>query len=428
MGAPVLGSFRVCGIAAALVLAHALAASLSGAASANPWTFSASAGVRTSFDSNVLLQDFGDQAKREAWVNSLTALFALTYQPTPQMKALVSYAPEATFFDGQSTEDHFIHRAALNLSGQSGDTAWEWLNSVTRIDGDNLGPRFTLDGGTRAAQIPAIGGVPIRDRRDAAIFRNSFKLTQTFGEVFVRPVAAFYHHNFMTGQRAPVGDFLGYQNYIDRQDLGGGFDVGFQAWSGTWLVAGFRAGEQKQDDLLDVSSPYGNHYYRVLMGVEGTPVPWLKLNLLAGPDFRDFNSGTPSGFDANKAYTFIDATATLTLTKADSVTLGMKRHLQPSYASLSVYEDIVYEGTYRHQFDPRLTAAAGFKAYNAKWRPPVQRDEWVFTPSFSLTYTHRANLTAELAYSYDWAKSDIPNTEGREYTRHLVGLGLKYTF
>lgn len=379
----------------------------------------------------MLLQDFGDQADREAWVNSMAAQFSVIYQPNPLFKALLSYSPEFNFYEGESTENHTTHRAMLNLSGRGENLTWELLNSVTRIDGDDVGPSFTLNGGTVAAEIPAIGGVPIRDRRDAAIFKNSFKLTRTFGQGFVRPVASFYHHNFMTGHHRRDGSepgYLGYENYIDRQDYSGGFDLGYEAWTGTWLVAGFRAGHQKQYELFGVPCRYTNTYYRFLAGIEGSPVEWLKLNVLAGPDFRDYDRTPPAGYDADKVYTFIDATATIAPTKADSVSLGVKRYMQPSFTSHCVYEDIVYEINYRHQIDSRFTVGAGFKAYGAEWRPPIIRKDWVFTPSLSLSYTHSARLSADLTYSYDWAESRIPNTDGREFTRHLVWLGVKYAF
>jgi hypothetical protein len=431
--------FQMGGLITTLMLPQALHAGSppSGPApgpSASPWTFASAVSAKTGYDGNVLLQDVGDQAGRESWVNSVGALVSATYQPNPLFKALISYAPDFTIYAGESTENHVTHRGMLNLSGGSDDITWESLNSVMRIDGDDQGPRFTLNDGTEAAEaaeIPAIGGVPIRDRRDAAIFRNSFKLTRTFGKGFVRPLASFYHHNFMTEQHRRDGSepgFLGYENYVDRQEINGGFDIGYEAWTQTWLIAGVRVGHQKQYELLGKSSPYGNDYYRILAGVEGTPVEWLKLNVLAGPDFRDFEDATPNGFNSDSNYYFIDATATIMPTKVDTISLSAKRFLQPSYTSHSMYEDIVYEATYKRQFDKRFAAGVGFKAYHADWRPPTPRDEWIFTPSLSLGYTHSAKLSAELAYSYDWAYSQVPGTTTREYTRHLMWLGLKHVF
>lgn len=445
MSPPRSASFRIefpglrAGSAALLMLAPQLllagvpsvpSAPLVPVPASGPWTFTAGVAGRTGYDSNVLLQDFGDQAEREAWVSSLSAQLALTYQPNPLFKMMASYAPEGVFYEGQSDENHVTHRGALNFSGKSGDTAWEWLNGVVRIDGSSLGPRFTLNHGTQAAQIPAAGGVPIRDRRDAAIYKNSFRLTQTFGQAFVRPSVSFYHHNFMTERHlSSEPGFLGYENYVDRQEIGGGLDLGYEAWSGTWLVGGLRAGHQKHyENQYGRPSPYSNSYFRILGGIEGAPATWLKLNVLAGPDFRDFDEPTPPGFERDKVYLFIDASATITPTVADAVTLQVKRYMQPSFTSHCLYEDIVYEAGYRHRFDSRFSAGAGFKAYRAEFRPPASRNDWIYTPSLALEYSHGSKFVAELAYSYDWAESGIPHTEGREFSRHLVWLGLKHSF
>jgi hypothetical protein len=424
------------GIVAALLLPQTLSAgspspSTVTAPSASPWSVATSAGIKTGYDDNVLLQDFGDQANRESWFNTLGARISATYQSSPSFKALISYAPDFTIYEGEPRENHTTHRGMLNLSGGGGDLTWEMLNSVTRIDGDNLGPTYTLNGGTLPAEIPVIGAMAVRDRRDAAIYRNSFKLAKTCGRMFVRPVASFYHHNFMTEQHRRDGSepgFLGYENYVDRREISGGMDMGYEAWNQTWLVAGVRVGHQKQYQLLGQSSPFSNDYHRILAGIEGSPVEWLKLNVLAGPDFRDYDNTTPAGFDADQNYVFFDATASITPTKVDTITLGAKRFMQTAFVGISLYEDIVYEATWCRQLAQRFALTSGFKAYHADWRPPVIRDEWMFTPSLSLGYTHSPELSAELAYSYDWTYSQIPNTTAREFTRHLVSVGLKYAF
>ena len=107
--------FRACCAAAAVLLPQAALAGPAAAPPASPavdpWSVATTAGAKTGYDSNVLLQDFGDQAERAAWVNSLTAQFAVTYQPNPLFKAILSYAPEFTFYEGETTENHLTHVA-----------------------------------------------------------------------------------------------------------------------------------------------------------------------------------------------------------------------------------------------------------------------------------------------------------------------------
>jgi hypothetical protein len=248
------------GIAAALLLPQTLSAgspspSTVTAPAASPWSVATSAGIKTGYDDNVLLQDFGDQANRESWVNALGARLSANYQSSPLFKVLISYAPDFTIYEGESTENQATHRGMLNLSGSGADLKWEMLNSVTRINGDNLGPTYTLNGGTLPAEIPIIGGM----------------------------------------------------------------DMGYEAWNKTWLVAGVRVGHQKQYQLLGESSPFSNDYCRNLANIEGSPVEWLKLNVLAEPDFRDYDNTTPAGFNADQNYVFFDAAATITPTKVDAI-------------------------------------------------------------------------------------------------------------
>jgi hypothetical protein len=150
--------------------------------------------------------------------------------------------------------------------------------------------------------------------------------------------------------------------------------------------------------------------------------------VLAGPDLRDYGSSTPPGFDGGELLWFIDASVSLMPTKLDAVTLSAKRFQQPAFSSHCVYEDIQYDLSYRRKFNDQWSAGAGFKVYVGDWQAPILREDWIFTPSVSLAYTHGPHLSAELGYSYDWADSQVPDTAGREFTRHLVSLGLKYTF
>ena len=62
------------------------------------------------------------------------------------------------------------------------------------------------------------------------------------------------------------------------------------------------------------------------------------------------------------------------------------------------------------------------------WLAPVSREDWIYTVSASVGYTFHRHWNAELGYSYDWVDSRVDNTEGREFTRHLVALGVRYNF
>ena len=59
---------------------------------------------------------------------------------------------------------------------------------------------------------------------------------------------------------------------------------------------------------------------------------------------------------------------------------------------------------------------------------PVNRGEWWLGPSAQVAYAINKHFTAEAAYGYDRVTSDVPNTEGRESQRHIVSVGVRYTF
>ena len=392
------------------------------AAEESPWKFSASLSVKETFDDNVFLQDKSDLARKNSMVSSFTPTLTLGFQKTPAFKATLSYAPEVVYYHSYASEDYVAHRANLSLSGKSGDTAWELSSAIVGIDGNDRGVTFlTAQGG----DIPAIGGVPLRDRRTAIIYRNGVKLTQTLGKWFVRPVFTSYVHDFKTQQSSVTG----YENYIDRYDVNGGLDVGFEVRKKTWVTLGYRYGYQHQGDKLNVPSPYSSYYHRILAGVEGTPTSWLKLSVQAGPDLRDFTSGDlPASFQKSDLLWYVDASAALTLGKHDTVTLLLTRYEQPSYASQSVYEDVVYSIGWKHQFNDKLAATLGMKIYEGNWQRPALRDDWIYTPSAGVSYAFNKHFSVDLAYSYDAVRSEVPNTSGREFTRNLVSLGGKYSF
>lgn len=394
--------------------------------------------VKETYDNNVFLQDTDPgvagalPAKKDSWITTFSPRLALDYKPSDRFGVATSYALDMAIFHNAHSEDYFAHRFGLTLSGKAEDVVWEQANSFTLIDGNHLGPFYAAP-----QETPAVGGIPIRDRRDAFVYRGGFKLTWTLGKFFIRPVGSAYIHDFRTDQflRSEVPPGLFYVNYNDRQDVNGGLDFGYKITDKTSLVAGYRYGRQDQyrgpsvfNATVFADSPYDSAYHRVLVGVEGSLAPWLKLAVLGGPDIRDWQNVLPAGFDRNELLYWIDAAVTLLPTKNDTVVLLNRRYEQPAFTSQSAYEDITYSVSWKHKFNDHWAANAGYQLYIGDWQAPVVREDWINTPSVGITYVHDKHLAADFGYSYDWVESQIPNTSGREFTRHLVWLSAKYTF
>ena len=435
----------------ATVLAIAgLAAMPVGAALTNV-TYHTEVAVKETLDSNVYLQDNKPNpanvaaaeaaglhpvsASKSSLVTSLMPKIGLDYKPCDAFNFSAAYAPEFTWYHSASSEDYTTHRGTFNFAGAFDKTSWELLNTATYIDGSKIGPTFA-----RPDDIPAIGGIPLRDRRAAFIFRNGFRLTQEVGKWFFRPVATAYIHDFKTDLRPNLNSTVySYENYIDRQDISGGLDVGYEVAEKTYLVAGYRYGHQDQfkgpfgPGGAIVNSPFGNDYHRILLGIEGNPASWLKLAVLGGPDIRQFGSGTPKGFDRTGLRYYWDASATVIPTTNDTVTIKSTRYEQPAFSSFSMYEDVKTDLAWRHRFDDKFSAQVGFTLYVGDWEKPVTRDDWIYTPNVSLAYAITKDLGAEFTYSYDWVDSKIPAsveplTNSHEFTRHLASLAVKYSF
>jgi hypothetical protein len=400
---------------------------------AAPWqvttnlAFEASATLRETFDSNVYLQDVEPSPLvpnalrpfQESFITTFMPRLGLNYRPMPAFGAVISYSPEVNFYHAEPSEDHVTHRGLVNLSGRIRDIVWELPNSLTWIDGNTVGPTF----GTPGAP-PAIGGVPLRDRRAAFIYRGGVRLNFARDPWLVRPVMNGYVHDFLTEQRTDPG----YVNYIDRSDINGGLDLGYQVYEKTYLLAGYRYGFQNQSRVVNSAFRYDNEYHRALLGIEGQPASWIRLGISVGPDFRSFGARTAPAFDRDRTVVFVDSTVTIIPAATDTITFTARRLAQPAYGSPTAYEDILYELAWRHTFSERFATTAGFRAYVGDWFLPVEREDWIYTPNGALIYTHNQHISAELGYSYDWVDSKVPNTAGREYTRHLVSLGVRYNF
>ncbi len=415
-------------------------------------TFQAGLTLREAYDSNVYLQDAAPnpanaaaaralglrpvEANKGSLVTTILPQITLGYMPAPAFGLSAGYAPEIAYYHSARSEDYTAHRGTLNLSGEAGPGSWELANAATYIDGSETGPTFA-----RPDDIPALGALPLRDRRAAFFFRNGFKLTEPVGKWFFRPVATSYVHDFHTEQHyltAAEKALFSYENYIDRQEMTGGLDVGYEVAPGTHLVTGYRFGHQDQFTApgaggTTLHSPYGNDFHRALFGVEGSPAKWLKLAVLGGPDIREFGSGTPAGFDRTGLRYYWNASVSVVPTAGDNITLKSTRYEQPAFSSFSMYEDVKTDLLWNHRFNEKVSGQLGFTVYVGDWEKPVFRDDWIYTPNCSVSYAVSKHLGAELAYAYDWVDSKVstgeePLAKSHEFSRHMVSLSAKYSF
>lgn len=417
----------------AVSLVLGLSALVSARAANTNLTFHGSVTAGIGFDSNVYLQDkepdrtLVPQAVspfQESFVVSTTPKVGLDYKPSPGFNAHVAYAPQVVFYTDEPTENHVTHLATVDLKGTVKGVPWECLNSLKYIQGSDKGLYFGAATDGQLDGAPAIGGIPIRDRRAQLLYRGKLDATWTLNKWFLRPVVGGYVQDFMTDQSMATG----YENYIDRRELGVGADVGYEVLAQTRVYVGYRFGEEIQGVTAMSPYHYDAVYNRPLFGIEGQPFTWLKAHFSIGPDIHHTTSETAPGFSPDYTTLWANGLVTLLPTAHDTILLTWTQNTQPAFASSSVYDDVIYAIAARHQFDEHWSAGAGFKAYNGDWFPPVERNDWIYTPSARIGYKHNEHWHAELTYSYDWTESKVPNTDGRNFTRNLVWLSVRYQF
>lgn len=400
-------------------------------------TYQAELSLKETFDSNVYLQDHEPSPAvpgaarpfQESWVTTVTPRVALDWRPMTEFGLNASYAPEVVTYHDEPSESHVTHRVGLTFSGTVRDIRWEQFNTFTWIDGSTEGLTFGIVDPVSGKPVgaPAIGGIPLRDRREAIIYRNGFGAFHPRGRFFFRPRFSTYVHDFRTTVRDPR-QYPFYQNYVDRNDLNVGIDFGYRIAREVHAVLGYWFGYQMEPSLPGARVDYSNHYHRMAGGIEGRLTRWFKINLNLGPAYHDFDHRTPPNFDGHQVLLYVDSSAVLTPTRRDTLTFTVKQFMQPAFGTPSAYEDITYDTLWRHQFCDHAAFKAGFRIYAGDWLHPVQRDDWIYTPSAGLDLTLHRRLSLALTYSYDWVESRIPHTNGREFTRHLGSLGLRYTF
>jgi len=387
---------------------------------AKTWKVTAAAGIKEAFDSNVFLQSETERADHSSFVTSLLPQFGFSWNPDPVFGLALNYNPEVHFFHSEPSEDFQLHRTTLKLAGHHETTSYEITGSMVNIEGSSTSPIWLGPGGA-----PATGAPVVRDRRDAAIYRQSLRVTLNFGEWFARPTLTGYQHDFQTEHHTHSG----YQNSADRREFTAGADLGRNLPRQTALWAGYRFGQQDQDQLLQFPEHYDSTFHRVLFGIDGRPANWLKFNIALGPEFRHFEDSVASGFGPrNKVNFYVDSSASVTFPKSDTFTISLKRFEQPGSSGRGTYQDFTGELSWRHRFDDRWTMGAGGRAYNTEFRRPIKRNDWVLSANALINCAITRHASAEISYTFEDGLTLNEGMSSREYTRHLIALGFSYSF
>lgn len=405
------------------------------ASAARGWSLRGEAAARVQHDSNVYLQDGGAlapsatspgaPARADAVVGALSLGAGLASPVGAAGRLTFDYHLDLVRFDGFLDENHDDHRLRAALVGARDSWTWDVNGSVLVVDGSDVGPVYRGLGGG-----PALGGEPVRSRRDQTVSKGAARVTRAHDGGWVRALASSLYQDFHT----EFDSIPGCSAYVDRGESTAGFEAGLDMWPGFAFVAGVCAGVQRQadrppaDDLNSSAT-----LVRVLVGVEGKPTRSLKLDLRVGPEFHRFGDDEPAALDRERVAPFAEASATWTPGAADTITLGGKHALWLCSSGRGAYEDSTWDLAWKHRVNEQLSTRLGGRVAlgdSKRYAYPGTRPfrDGIYSVVAGIDYRLAKNTVLDASLSRDEGDSRLRDRPGREYTRVQVGLGVTQTW
>jgi hypothetical protein len=395
--------------------------------------------IKETYDTNVFGTEYNpvlagrpEIADLESWVTTVSPKVGVNLMPVfglgkdSAITALsLGYQGDYAFYHSASTETNQRHNFTQQIKTKSGDISFALDNSFIYVDGKTTTPFYSL--------YNAYGTPAARERREQFQDRAKFVYRQNFDSVFVRCVGSLLYYDLKTRLNRPVGNYLGYQNFVDRKDLNAGLDLGEKITKDVAVWAGYRVGAQQQDRLPWAGTLHCNStYQRVLVGLEGKVAPWLKVDLQGGPDYRSYSDVAHLGL-IGKHHTWIytEGSITADVSKNDSLVFTNKIWHWVSSTSTAAYRDSSYTLNYKHKFSSALSGTIGARALGSEYDKPTLRKDWLFGYSLGLRYDITKQYALTLDYAHNAARNkfdDHVKYPGREFNQDLISLGLRAAF
>lgn len=412
------------------------------------WLTDLSLGVKEAYDDNVYLSGVdanhlptyavpeGSVAalkNQSSWVTTISPKIGFNFAPLLKRGTVeqlsLAYAPDFAIYHNEPTESYNAHRLIMAAKAKTEWMVFSLDNTFTYIDGSDKAPVYP--GGLCNAYVNST----VRERRDQFQDRAKISLRFDVAHWFIRPTASLAYYDLMT-EHMNVG---GYQNYVDRYDVNGGVDFGYQITQQAAVTLGYRYGHQYQEVLEFSRYVSPSDYQRVLAGFEGKPLKWLKLEFQMGPDFRSYPADTPTRIIpvSNKKLTtyYGEAAAVAEITRKDLVTFKYRQFQWVSSTGKVPYFDSSYELSYRRKVTEKLQMDLGARFlssdYNSGNLPTCKRDDVQYTFSLAVAYALNPHVSVNAGYSADLgrnAQPDVIDPQNREYNRNLFTLGTTIKF
>jgi opacity protein-like surface antigen len=417
------------------------------------WLTDLSLGVKESYDDNVLLVSGNSMPPQPSWVSTVSPKIGFNFAPLPGDQNTLQtfsfiYAPEFAIYHNAPSESNDAHKIYDSIKGHAGDFSFSVDNAFLYIDGSKIAPIYALnqtsDQTDKYRNFYAFA-LP-RERRNQIQDRSTVSLQYDWDEFFVRPVASLLYYDLKTDwHNAGVAPYIGYQNWPDRYDGNGGADLGYKIAPRLAVTLGYRYGHQYQQQFPSTITSdrhfSSSDYQRVLVGIEGKPWSWLNARLVAGPDFRDYNSMAPVN-DFHPVTYYAEAVLTATITPDQTLTFNYKQWEWVASTGIVPFFDSTFALAYHWNATKQLGLDLGGRVQEADFSSgndlaglaPSLRDDIQYTVSAGVNYAFTPRLNAGLTCSYDLGGNLLnhlpPQYEAsyRDFEHLLVSLGVQYKF
>ena len=409
-----------------------------------PWLVDLSLTLKESYDDNVFLAGAALSAlptsytvppgsvaalkDESSWVTAVSPKIGFDAAPligAHLWKALsLTYAPDFAIYHSAASETFEAHRFFASAKAKTDTLSLSVDDSFAYVHGNDVGPFYPGN------LFSAIGIAAPRERREQIQDRGALAFQFTLGHCFIRPVAGLLYYDLMTFKT----NVMGYMNYVDRYDVNGGADLGYQPGPELAFSLGYRYGYQYQEKFDFSPFNSSGNYQRLLAGICGHPWPWLEFNLLGGPDLRDYPQDTAPRItpinDKHLTTYYGEASVSVKPTPKETLTFKYKQFLWVSSIGKVPYFDSSYVLSYQRPLIGPLSLELAGKLLSADYTvgnlPACQRDDLQYSMSVGLGYAlgKHANLT--FAYSCDLGRNGLegfPNPQVREYDHNLFSLG-----
>jgi hypothetical protein len=399
------------------------------------WLTAASLTAKEGYDSNIFgvstnLAGHPDIANVSSWFTTISAGLTLDLLAPSGIQngdflttLTLAYAADYTTYAAAAHEDNLRNTLTLTLRAKSGPWTFSVDNPLLYVDGSRRDQFFNT--------YSPLGYAATRERRNQIQERNTSILRYDAPGWFARAVSNATYYNLLIDEHNPVGAYKGYLNWVNRDDINAGVDLGFKLTPGFAFTAGWRSGQQTQArpyySLVDNDSTYN----RALLGLEGKLLSWLQLQLLAGPDFRRYSDIAHPGITGSRhTWLYTQNQITASFSANDSLTASAKIWHWVSSTGLTSYQDTSYSIAYKHAFSPRLSASAGLVEIGARYDAPAVRNDWTRSYPIDLTYAINRNLSMSVDFTTTGGHSHLPAaiTPGQNFNENLVSVSLKITF